>query len=481
MNLRIKILLLSLLTLISVSAQVARTALNGIVTDEQGKRIPSAKVRATNTATGSLRETETNASGAYMLPDMETGTFAVEIAKDGFAPRHFGASSWKSGKPRTLDVTLDLAGHVEEMNVTEAEFQLDRVDATVGAPIEQKQVDELPINGSNWSTLTALVPGAVDNGAGDQRTIRFAGHGLDDNNLTLDGVDATAVYNQMQREYVRLTIPLESIEQFDVKDQTFGADVEGGTAGGQVAVVSPSGTNAFHGNVFDYFRNDAMEARTPFNGASPNPFLLNQFGAGVGGPICRTSCFSMPPTKACASGWMEHKSDSCQVPAFIAQAGSGLSGSCSDLAGLSRRDFADFEIRTSGTTMRSGRQIDNEDSGMIRLDYHFSEKTTAVRALQLRPGCRNDTHRSTSPRNTIYDTKFNNGEVELLHVFTPTLVNEVKFGINQDFYHAALFRRCRTPSASLASVPSLAATTSDNPSKAISVLDDGPGPQGDTR
>jgi hypothetical protein len=89
----------------------------------------------------------------------------------------------------------------------------------------------LPINGRNWSTLTALIPGAVDTGAGDQRTIRFAGHGLDDNNLTLDDVDATAVFNQMQREYVRLTIPLESIDQFDVKDQTFGADVEGGTSG----------------------------------------------------------------------------------------------------------------------------------------------------------------------------------------------------------------------------------------------------------
>ena len=114
---------------------------------------------------------------------------------------------------------------------------------------------------------------------------------MDDNNLTLDGVDATAVFNQMQREYVRLTIPLESIDQFDVKDQTFGADVEGGTAGGQVAVVSPSGTNSLHGNAFDYFRNDAIEARTPFSGPSPNPFLLNQFGGAIGGPIVRNKLF----------------------------------------------------------------------------------------------------------------------------------------------------------------------------------------------
>ena len=127
-------------------------------------------------------------------------------------------------------------------------MQLDRVDATIGAPMEQEQVNELPINGRNWATLTALVPGAIDNGAGDQRTIRFAGHGLDDNNLTLDGVDATAVYNQEQREYMRLNMPLDSIDQFQVQSQNFGADVQGGTAGGQVAVVSPSGTNSFHGD-----------------------------------------------------------------------------------------------------------------------------------------------------------------------------------------------------------------------------------------
>jgi hypothetical protein len=117
--------------------------------------------------------------------------------------------------------------------------------------------------------LTALAPGAIDNGAGDQRTIRFAGHGLDDNNLTLDGVDATAVYNQEQREYMRLNVPLDSIDQFQVQSQNFGADVQGGTAGGQVAVVSPSGTNTFHGDLFDYFRNDALEARTPFNQSVP--------------------------------------------------------------------------------------------------------------------------------------------------------------------------------------------------------------------
>ena len=471
MSVSSKILLyLPLLISLNLTAQVSRTSLNGTVTDEQGKRIPAAKVKATNLATGSRRETETTPQGAYAMLNLEPGTFAVEIAKEGFEPLRFSKVKLEVGEPRTLDVVLGVGGRKEQISITEAEFQLDRVDATVGAPIEQKQVDELPINGRNWSTLTALVPGAVDAGAGDQRTIRFAGHGLDDNNLTLDGVDATAVFNQMQREYVRLTIPLESIDQFDVKDQTFGADVEGGTAGAQVAVVSPSGTNSFHGNAFDYFRNNAIEARTPFSGASPNPFLLNQFGGAVGGPIKRNKLFFYAAYEG-----LRQRLDGTQIglvpsPGFLAQA---AISSPALLPALKA-----YPPGTSPTASPNvwnynalGRQIDNEDSGMIRLDYHLSDKTTSFvrynsdEAVQTIPA-------GQLIAKTQYDTKFNNGVFEVLHVFSPALVNEFKFGINQDFYHAATLSPVPY-TFSVSGFSSLAGrTTSDNPSKTISFLDD---------
>jgi hypothetical protein len=454
----------------NLSAQVARTSLNGTVVDGQGKRIPSARVRATNVATGLRRETETGSQGSYVLPDLETGVFTIEITKEGFAPFRRPDVQLEVGQSRTLDVTLGVAGQSERVRVTEAEFQLDRVDATVGAPVEQTQVDELPINGRNWSTLTALVPGAVDTGAGDQRTIRFAGHGLDDNNLTLDGVDATAVFNQMQREYVRLTIPLDSIDQFDVKDQTFGADVEGGTAGAQVAVVSPTGTNSFHGNVFDYFRNDAIEARTPFNVASPNPFLLNQFGAAMGGPIVRNKLFFYAAYEG-----LRQRLDGTQIglvpsPTFLTQA----AATSTELLPILRA----YPAGTSPTAQPNawnysglGRQIDNEDSGMIRLDYHYSDRTTSF--------VRFNSDEAVQPipigqliARTQYDTKFNNGVFELLHIFSPTLIDEFKFGVNQDFYHAATLSPVPYTFA-VSGFSSLAGrTTSDNPSKTISLLDD---------
>jgi hypothetical protein len=354
--------------------------------------------------------------------------------------------------------------------VSEAEFQLDRVDATVGAPIEQKQVDELPINGRNWSTLTALVPGAVDTGAGDQRTIRFAGHGLDDNNLTLDGVDATAVFNQMQREYVRLTIPLDSIDQFDVKDQTFGADVEGGTAGAQVSVVSPSGTNSFHGSLFDYFRNEAIEARTPFSGATPNPFLLNQFGAASGGPIKRNKLFFYVAYEG-----LRQRLDGTQIglvlsPAFRAQVAS-TSPALATIVNAYPAGTSPTANVNVWNYKALGRNIDNEDSGMIRLDYHLSGKTTSVLRLNA------DEAVQTLPvgqliARTQYDKKMDNGIFEVLHVFSPTLVNEFKFGINSTFYHSGTI----SPLPYTFSVSGFSSfggsTTSDNPSKTISFIDD---------
>jgi hypothetical protein len=453
-----------------VPAQVESSSLTGTVKDQQGKRIPHAQVRAIESATGLQRETETTSQGNYELADLPAGTFSVRISKDGFATIHVERVEQIVGQTRTLDATLYVAGGTQQTTVTESLVQLDKVDATLGAPVEREQVNELPIDGRNWATLTSLTPGAIDNGAGDQRTIRFAGHGLDDNNLTLDGLDATAVFNQEQREYMRLNIPLDSIDQFQVQSQTFGADVEGGTAGGQVSVVTPSGTNSLHGDVFDYFRNDAIEARTPFNGPSPNPFLLNQFGAGVGGPIVHNKTFFYANYEG-----LRQRLDGTQIglvpsQTFIAQAAL-TSPALTPILNA-------YPLGTSPTSnpnvwnyVANGRQVDNEDSGMIRIDEHFSDRTTGF----VRFNSDEAVEQTPSGQLTVltsYDTKFNNGEVELLHVFTPTLVNDLKFGVNQTQYVSSGI----SPIPFTVSVSGLSSlsgqTVSQDPSKDFDLADD---------
>jgi hypothetical protein len=451
-------------------AQVESSSLTGTVTDQQSRRIPHAKIRATNAATGLQRETETTSQGNYGLVDLPAGTYSVQISKDGFSTFQAARVEQIVGQTRTLNATLNVSGGVQEATITEPLVQLDRVDATIGAAVEQEQVNELPLNGRDWATLTSLVPGAIDNGAGDQRTIRFAGHGLDDNNLTLDGVDATAVYNQEQREYMRLNIPLDSINQFQVQSQNFGADVQGGTAGGQVAVVSPAGTNTFHGDLFDYFRNDFLEARTPFNGPSPNPFLLNQFGGGFGGPIVHNKTFFYANYEG-----LRQRLDGTQIglvpsPAFLAQA--------SQTSPVLLPVLSAYPLGTSPTSnpnvwnyVAPGRQIDNEDSGMIRVDQHFSDQNTAFLRFNSDEAVEQTPTGALTVKTGI-DTKFNNGVAEFVHVFTPTLVNEVKFGVNQTLYHTANLSPVPFGVAVSGFSSLTGSSTTDYPSKSFDLIDD---------
>ena len=451
-------------------AQVDRTTITGIVADKQGHLVPQCEVRATENDTGFERRTLTTSQGNYELPGLPPGVYSVRFLTSGFAMLTVDGVEQVVGQKRTLNVRLELAQGKQETTVTESVVQLQEVDATVGTAIEQAQVEDLPINGRNWATLTALAPGAIDNGAGDQRTIRFAGHGLDDNNLTLDGVDATAVYNQEQREYMRLNIPLESIEEFQVQSQNFGADTQSGTAGGQVSVVSPSGTNSFHGSVFDFFRNDAMDARSPFDGASPDPFLLNQFGGSLGGPIAHGRTFFHVNYEG-----LRQRLDGTQIglvpsATFAAQ----VAAASPALAPI----LAAYPAGTSATSNPAvsqysapGRQTDNEDSGMMRLDHYFSERTMAFARFNADEAVEAIPTGNLTAK-TLYDTKFNNGVVALSRVFTPSLIGEMKFGVNQTIYHTANLSPVPFGVAVSGFSSLTGASTTDYPSKTLDWIND---------
>ena len=455
---------------VALLAQVDRTAITGTVSDQQGKRVPQCQVRAIEKSTGFQRETLTTSQGSYQLPGLPAGVYSVRFFKDGFTA--FTAENIEQvvGQTRTLNARLELAHGQEQTTVTEPIVQLDKVDATIGTAIERTQIEDLPINGRNWATLTSLTPGAIDNGAGDQRTIRFAGHGLDDNNLTLDGIDATAVYNQEQREYMRLNIPLDAIEEFQVLSQNFGADTQNGTAGGQVSVVSPSGTNRFHAEAFEFYRNNWLDARSPFDQASPDPFLMNQFGGGAGGPIVHNKTFLRVNYEG-----LRQRLDGTQIglvpsPSFSTQAAQTSPALLPIL-----RAYPSGTAPTSNPSVwqysAPGRQIDNEDSGMVRLDHYFSDRTTGFLRFNTDEAVESIPTGQLTAK-TLIDTKFNNGVAALSHVFTPSLISEVKFGINQTIYHTANVSPVPFGVAVSGFSSLTGASTTDYPSKAFDLVDD---------
>src|SRR5579883_3438662 len=273
-------------------AQVDRAGLNGIITDQSGRVVPDVHVVAEMPETGLRRETASSPAGSYDIPELPVGVYTITFDHPGFRTLVYVDVKQVIGRTRRLDATLQVAGSEERVEVAASSEQMDNSTNALGGRIEKVQADKLPINGRNWATLTSLVPGAVDTRGSNQRSIRFAGRGRDDDNFTYDGVDATNIINQPQQPYVRLSIPLDTIEEFRIDSML--STAEGGATGGpQLAVTSPSGSNRLHGNAFEFVRNSIFDAEqpVPVTTAPQPPFRLNQFGGALSGPIVRDKTF----------------------------------------------------------------------------------------------------------------------------------------------------------------------------------------------
>ena len=428
-----------------VTAQVDRSALTGTVTDPSGSLLGQARVTAVENLTQLRRETISDTFGRYGIAELPVGRYTITFNHPGFETLTFANVQQVVGSTRTLDTRLKVSGGEEYVEVSAGSQLVDRSTSAVTGLIERKQADELPLNGRNWSSLTAYIPGAIDTGGSNQRSIRFAGRGLDDSNFTYDGIDATSVANQTQRAWARLAIPLDAIAEFRV-DTLLATAEEGATGGAQLAVVSPAGTNQLHGRLFEFLRNNIFDAPEPSwasNGQSQQPLRLNQFGGSLGGPMVHDKSFFYLASEAYRQVWGYPTSGDVPSAAFkatiptsspvhaIVNAYPGAGPKTVLMPYTPQNDpgdpyYANYDLLTCACT-----QVVNENSAMLRFDQRFSAKTTGFmrfnydRSVNTQPVSAAATdlqQRVTTPIN---------GAVELLHVFSPYLTNEAKFGFNR--------------------------------------------------
>lgn len=181
-----------------LQAQTDRAVLTGTIADTSGRAIPAATVTVESQSTGLRRTAITSEAGAYTLSALPVGFYSASINASGFQRLRVAPFELQVGQTRTLDLTLSVAS-VETTVEVVAEAPLAETNAAVTGVIAGGQIRNLPVNGRSWASLMSLVPGGVDTGGNDQRSIRFAGRGLDDNNFRFDGVDATGIQNQAQR------------------------------------------------------------------------------------------------------------------------------------------------------------------------------------------------------------------------------------------------------------------------------------------
>ena len=452
------LIVLPLLLAPPIFAQVDRSQLEGTVTDRSGSVIVGASVKVIANDTGLSQEQRTNAKGYYRFAGLAVGNYTVTTSSKGFQTKAIEDVVLRIGQTHTLDVQLAVGTINERVDVEASTGPADRSSAEAATVIDTNQIDNLPNNGRDWSSLSLLAPFAQDDGGGDQRTIRFAGRARDDNNFQIDGVDAGGIQEQAQKSQTRLQISQDAIEEYRVNSALY--DAEYGTqSGGQIDVETKHGTNQWHGGVFGYLRNSAFDARN-FNDfnvlglpAIP-PFRYGQYGMTLGGPVKKDKLFIflnyeglrqygattnqlLVPNPATQQATLATSPQMCSIlQAYPWRSSTGSIGSCSPVHVYPDTAFADQTangLPDSDLLTAPAATTVHEDTWLVRMDYKINDKTmlygSAHRDISLVSGTNGS---GSLPYDLIQTINHPAGYyIALQDTFSPRLVNEAKFFVNR--------------------------------------------------
>jgi len=290
----------------SLWSQTGTSAIGGIVTDQQGKAVPGAKVTITNVATNATRTAESTNTGAYLFDLITPGDYRLEVEAKGFNRTVVGNVRALISKQTETNVQLSVGGisQVVEVRANLQDTLINTQDASLGNVFDSNQISQLPLEGRNLSDLLSLQPGATQEGY-------VTGSRADQSNVTLDGVDinnaqtgnATMAASDNSLVIGSLTSSItsgpvlrlnsEAVEEFRVTTANGNAN-EGRSAGAQINLVTKSGSNSLHGAAFEFYRGTPFEANDWFSNASGTPrtpLVRNTFGGALGGPILKNKLF----------------------------------------------------------------------------------------------------------------------------------------------------------------------------------------------
>jgi hypothetical protein len=280
------------LVLITAHAQSNYAVVRGSILDPQRRPVAGAHVHITADGTGAKREVTANATGLYEIAGLLPGSYTVTVDEAGYT-QATQTLVLEVGQEATLDVQLHLASDTQTVTVRAASELLKTQDASVGAVVDQRSVESLPLNGRMLIDLVLTVPGAhVSHGAatgdmnplywrpGQRSAVSIGGSRPNANYFLLDGATNTDPTFSTQN----LSASPDAVQEFQVQTGSYSAEM-GGAGGGQINIVTRSGTGAFHGTAYEFLRNGAMDAYS-FNEMGGSKFLVqNNFGASIGGPI----------------------------------------------------------------------------------------------------------------------------------------------------------------------------------------------------
>lgn len=457
----------------SANAQTANAAVLGTVRDSSSAAIPGVNVSTRNLDTGTVRIAITDSSGAYEILSLPPGPYDVEASTKGFKTEVRKGVLLTVGATVTVNFTLALGEVAIKIVVTDEPEQVETSDATMGGLVGGAAVRELPLNGRDWLQLATLQAGVVG-GIGQQSGASFSnsraarGNGLalsisgnrpTGNVFLVDGLVVNDFANASPGSGLNVNLGVEAVREFKVLTSEYTAQY-GRSTGGVVTAVFKSGTNQFHGGIFEFLRNSALDARNFFDIQKPG-FQRNQFGGSAGGPIKKNKTFIFGDYEELH----DHKGLAHQSVTLSPNARNGvvlcpsvrvqrLPAGCKfppdpgstytvTIPASIRPYLAFFPIangQINGDTAKfnfAGKRLGLERYVMGKLDQNFSDRTTLSGSYQFD----NTDESQPDPYNqkrTGSPSRHQNLALNLTHIFSPNVFNSALIGVSRSHVTDAL-------------------------------------------
>jgi hypothetical protein len=438
---------------------VAGGTITGVVKDPAGAAVPGATVTVINVGTNRQRVATSSRTGVYAAAGLAPGTYRVEAELSGFRPLRRMGISLATGATVQLDLNLAVGDVREQVTVTADTPVLRTATASLGTVVEHAQVVQLPLNGRSFILLASLAPGVAM--PASSPLPRINGGRPRTNEYLFDGISVL----QPEPGQVAFFPVIDAIQEFKIESNSPPAEF-GRFNGGVINLTTRSGANAFHGNGFEFFRNEGLNARNYFQSTIPTKpaYRRNQFGGTAGGPIVRDHSFffvdyqgqrqsigrtqiSVVPTLLQRQGIFTEAIGS-RVPAIFDPAsapGAGRAPFANNTIPLGRMDPIALALLqryplptasgTSNNYSRTGNEIDDQDQWDVRLDHRFSNRDQAFGRLTrfrdgfipvtpLDDGSGSVTGTLGGPQDTTAWSFASNYQ----HVFSTNLLNELRLG-----------------------------------------------------
>ncbi|MGH9357358.1 MAG: carboxypeptidase regulatory-like domain-containing protein [Terriglobia bacterium] len=442
-------LLLGFFVVSSARAQVTGATMSGTVTDPSGAVVPNAQVVIKDTATGVTRNVKTDSSGLYTAPNLLPGPYRVTVSAPGFSTRIQSGITLTVGGQQVLNMTLQVGKVTNLVQVTSAAPQVQLSSSAISNVVNSTTVRALPLNGRSWTDLALLSPG-VNNvtalvpfnagsargnrGYGGQATI--GGVRPQFNNYRIDGISIMDYSNGSPGSVLGGNLGVDAVQEFSVMTTNYSAEY-GRTAGGVINAITKSGTNQFHGDVYEFLRNGSLDASNFFDNFSnlqKPSFRRNQFGASAGGPIQKNKTFIFGDYEGIRQAEPVAQVDS--TPSAAARAGNLSSGAVT-VDPAAAKYLALYPLPNSGVTTGDTGIYSFEQSHIVtenyvstRLDHTISGKDSIFGTFEWdkTPYSSPDSFNNVLLSNLTLTARI---ALEETHIFSPTMVNSFRAGYNR--------------------------------------------------